>query len=214
MKPPALVTWDAGGQLDMPRRRMQAKGNLYQDGNWWRLRWWEDERKPDGSLHRARRSAIIGPATGPGKLSKKQAQAKAQEDILTTVNAKAFVPQSMMTLEQFITQRFEPDVVWTKKHAGKLHYQYCFSKIIPALGQVKLRDLDVETVQTFIHGILRSGKSPQTATHMKNALSAIISHAKRLRFYTGENPASLVLLPAVQPKKNPALWWEQAQSLL
>jgi integrase len=209
-------TWDATTQeVNMPRRRMQAKGNLVQSGNWWRIRWWEDVRAADGSIQRVRRSQIVGPAAGPGRIGKKEAQRRAQEDVLQQVNSRVYVPSSVITLAQFIEQRFDPDVVWSMKHSGQLHYAYCFSKIIPALGDMKLRDLDAGTIGSWLRKLLRTDEySIQTVVHMKNALSAVIEHAKQNGFFSGDNPARLVRLPAMTRMKKPALSFEQAQVVL
>lgn len=199
----------------MPRRRMQAKGNLIQSGNWWRIRWWEDVRGVDGQIHRVRRSQIVGPAAGPGAIKKKEAQRRACEDVLQHVNSKVYVPSSVMTLAQFIEQRFDPDVVWSMKHSGQLHYKYCFSKIVPALGDLKLRDLDAGTIGSWLRKLHRADEySVQTIVHMKNALSAVIEHAKCNGYFSGDNPARLVRLPAMDRHKKPALSFEQAQIVL
>jgi integrase len=199
----------------MPRRRMQAKGNLIQDGNWWRLRWWEDVRDSNGSIKRVRRSQIVGPATGTGRISRKEAQRRAQEDVLQHVNAKAYVPSSVMTLRQFVEQRFDPDVVWSMKHSGQLHYSYCFKKIFEALGDVKLRDLDAGVIGSWLRKLHKTDEySIQTVVHMKNAISAVIEHAKQNGYYSGDNPARMVRLPEMTRTKKPALSFEQAQVVL
>jgi integrase len=199
----------------MSRRRLQLKGNLYVDGNWWRLRWWEEARAADGSIKRIRRSAVVGPATGAGRLSKKEAQRQAWDNILSHVNAAVSTPASLITVEQFINQKFIPEVVWALKHGTQKHYEYCFSKIVPGLGNLSLRDLTVSVVQKFLRELVDGGFSSQTVYHCKNAVSALVSHAKRIGYYTGENPASLVRLPPLtRVKEKRALTIEQAQVVL
>src|ERR1041385_7698135 len=36
------------GEDDMGRRRLQQKGDLYQQGGWWKLRWKEDRKENPG----------------------------------------------------------------------------------------------------------------------------------------------------------------------
>src|ERR1700723_4477388 len=63
----------AEGQ-DMGRRRLQQKGDLYQQGGWWKLRWREDQLLPDGSSKYGwSKPAWIGPALGRGRLTEKEA---------------------------------------------------------------------------------------------------------------------------------------------
>lgn len=200
--------------MGMTRQRLQMKGNLYQEGNWWRLRWWEDVLDAAGKLTRARKSSIIGPAKGPEKLSKKDAQAMAWTNVLSQVNARAMTPSSMMDLRQFYTQRFEPEVVWAMKHSGKKHYEYCAKKVLSVLGDCKLRDLDITVLQAYLRKQMDAKYSIQTVVHLKNFVSAVISHAKKVGFYTGENPAALVRLPEMTRKKKPALSAEQGRRAL
>jgi integrase len=190
---------------------------VYEDGNFWRLRWYEDIRGDDGIVRPVRRSQPVGARVGPGKISKKEAQRIADEDIIRCINEKAFAPASVMTLQQFISQRFEPEIVWSMKHSGKLHYGYCFSKIIPVMGGLPLRDVSVETIGDMIRRLRQKDGSPystQTISHLKNCLSAVIEHAKRVGYYSGDNPARLVRLPEMDRKKKPALSFEQAQVVL
>lgn len=192
----------------MPRRRLQ-RGNLYQDGQWWRVRWYEDVRDGVG-LRKVRRSEIVGAAT----LKKKEAR-KLADELLAPINAKAYVPASIMSVAQFIEQHFEPERLWTMKQAGKLHYTYCINTWInPNLGTVPLRELTTLQIQRVCKGIIDSGRSITTANHVKVALGAIIQYAKELRIFHGDNPAYLVRLPDSNKKKKPALSFEQAQQVL
>ena len=196
------------------RRRLQ-NGQLYVEGNWWKIRWWEDARGADGRPTRTRPTAIIGPATGAGKLSKKEAQRQAWDNILCNVNANAFVPQSLMTIRQFIAQKFEPECVWALKPSGRRHYENMFKYLLPSLGDVKLRDMNVANIQELMRKMLSEDYSVQTITHVKNAISGIMTHARRIGFFSGENPAALVRLPEmIRVRPATALTWEQAEKAL
>lgn len=197
----------------MARRRLQKKGYIYKDGRWWRLRWRED--CGDGQkIKRVRRSTIIGLASGPGALTKRQAESQAWETILSKVDQFASVPQSMMTFGQFVTQRFEPEHIWTLKHAGKEHYKFCLGKIIPAIGEKRLRDIKPTDIYSFIRKISDSGKSIQTVAHIKKAIGMVFNHAKAVGCYVGENPASLVKLPKVVNKESRAFTFDEARLIL
>lgn len=198
----------------MGRRRLQKTGNLFRDGRWWRLRWWEDALDAAGNVARRRPSAIIGPCEGPGKLTERAASRKAWDDILSKIDAYNACPQSVVTLQQFVSQKFEPEVVWSLKHSGKLHYGYCLGKILPACGSKPLREVKAADIQALVRKLIDAGYSTQTATHVRNAFSAVFSHAKRVGFYSGENPASLVRLPQMQRAERSALSWTQAQDAL
>jgi integrase len=156
----------------------------------------------------------VGPAVGPQKLSKKAAQRQADEQVLNHLNAQAWVPQTLISVDQFVTRHFDPEIVWTMKESGKQHYKYMFKLLLPLIGKRQLRELSVADVQNVVRSLMSRGLSVQTATHAKNAISAIVSHAKRLGMFTGENPASLVRMPPMVRHPKPALNWEQAQKAL
>jgi integrase len=203
----------SGGNCSAARRRFQSSGYLHRKGNWWRLQYYKDFMGEDGLPVRRRPSEAIGLCVGPQALTEKQAKRIAAE-ILSRVDAINRVPQSIITLASFVEHHFTPEYCWTLKHAGKLHYKHCLKKIVAALGTIKLCDLAPSEINKFLKGTIESGKSVQTATHYRNALSAVIKHAKHTGFFTGENPCSLVRLPVVQARETGALTPEQADHLL
>jgi hypothetical protein len=54
-------------------------------------------------------------------------------------------------------------------------------------------------------GVLDAGPELQTAKHARTTVSAIFTHAKRLGWHTGDNPAKLVRLPEMIRKESSAL---------
>jgi integrase len=198
----------------MARRRGIQAPKVYRDGDLWKIRVYRDAINTKGQIYRARPEFTIGPADGPGKMSQKQAQAAAYESVLKTLNSYAAVPQSVMTLEQFVTQTFQPNCIDNLKHAGQQHYAYCLKKILPTLGQERLRDIDTQRIQNLCRSLLASGKSVKTVVHVKNAMSAIFTHAKAERFFAGDNPAQFVKLPEVAAPERYAYSFSEAYTLL
>jgi integrase len=169
----------------------------------------------DGRVIRTRPSAVIGPCLGKDALTEKEAGRLAWENILSKVDRFTKSPASMMTLAQFVAQKFEPEYVSTLKAAGKKHYKYCLSKLIPAIGHMKLRELDASAIYSAMTGFQRRGNlGTQTLKHLKNALSAVIEHAKAVGHFTGENPCSLVRLPQVVHRERQSLSFAQVASAL
>jgi len=110
---------------------------------------------------------------------------------------------------EFIEGKVKPDVVWALKHAGQKHYDYILSKhVIPALGDLRLRDVTSDEVQALVKMKIEAGYSVQTAVHVRNAISAVFNHAKLKRAYYGDNPASGVRLPEMQRRESHALSFE------
>lgn len=198
----------------MSRRRAQRSGHLYETHGSWRLRWREDVRAADGEIRRALFSRTIGPAAGAGKLSRRQAERVAWEEVLSKLDQVSLHPRSMMTLSEFIRRRFEPEWVFMLKPAGKKHYHYLLARIVKEMGELQLRQITSEEVQALVRGVLTGGASVQTARHYRNAVSAIFRHAHNLGFVAGDNPAAAVRLPPASPKESHALTPEQAQRVM
>jgi hypothetical protein len=79
-----------------------------------------------------------------------------------------------VTVEEFIKGKFEPDVVWSLKYSGKLHYQNMLKHVIPAIGQMRLRDVTSDQVQRLVRMKIESGSSVQTALHIRDVISAVL----------------------------------------
>jgi integrase len=195
----------------MARRRGQQRGYVHRQGSVWYLAYREDALNADGNLVRVRRNVRIANVK---EASKREAQPIAGE-ILRTVDEQAVMPLSLITVEEFIETRFKPDVMWALKHAGQKHYQYILNKhVVPALGSVRLRNVDNDMIQALVKKKIEAGYSVQTAVHIRNAVSAVFNHAKLRRAYSGDNPARGVRLPEMCRKEAHALSFEMGRDLL
>lgn len=201
---------------DLSRRRGQRKGYLYRRGPSWFLQYRIDTPELDerGKFKRATVTKFVAPAAGPGKKTKKQAERIAWEEYLAKLDQMSTRPQSMKTIAEFVKERFEPDVVWSLKPSGKAHYHNMLKNhVLPALGEFRLRDVRPQHVQDLVRAKLERGLSVQTAVHVRNAVSAIFRHAKRLQAYAGDLPTEGVRLPELAPAERRALTWEQVKLL-
>lgn len=138
----------------MARRRGQQKGYVHRQGDVWYLAYREDGLDEYGKLIRIRRNVRIADAK---EVSKREAQRSARE-ILGKIDEQAVMSLSLVTVEEFIERRFKLDVMWALKHAGKKHYEYILGKhVVPALGDVRLRDVDTDKVQALVKQKNRGG---------------------------------------------------------
>lgn len=202
-------------QPDLSRRRGQRRGYLYQKGPSWLLRWREDViDSQTGKITRIQFSRALAPADGPGKLTRKEAERFAWDEILSKLDQATIYPQTLCTLEQFITQKFLPDWTWSLKPAGQKHYQSQTKVVIRHLGKMRLRDVQTPHIQHAAQQLIENGKSTQSARHFKNAVSAIFRHAQTIGWYEKQNPAAAVRLPRMVRKPLHALTVDQAQALL
>jgi len=196
----------------MARRRGQQVGYVHRQGNAWYLAYREDALDADGKIIRVRRNVKL--ADDAKEVSKREAQRFARE-ILGEVDARAQRPMSLVTVGEFIEKRFKPDVIWSLKHAGQLHYAYVLDRhILPAIEHLLLRDVSTDHVQALVKKKFEDGYSVQTVVHIRNAVSAVFNHAKLKRAYAGDNPVQGVRLPEMQRRETHALSFAQGRELL
>src|SRR5579862_7119856 len=104
--PPEVLS-SCGKYLNLARRRLQQKGDLFDQGGMWKLRWHEDKVGHDGDLSRGWSRAVhIGPSMGPGKLTEKEARRLGWENFLSKLDAGVCAPYSAVTLGNFVNERF------------------------------------------------------------------------------------------------------------
>jgi len=136
----------------MARRRAQQKGYVHQQGNAWYLAFREDALDADGKIVRIRRNQKIADGR---EVSKREAQRIARV-ILSQVDDQAQLPMALATVGDFIETRFKTDVIWALKHAGQKHYKYILDKhVLPAMGDVRLRDVTTDHVQALVRKNMR-----------------------------------------------------------
>lgn len=202
----------------MARRRDQ-QGKLYIKGPSWLFRYRVDRVDPQtgqpmkdpvtGNPIRDEITVRIGPAKGSDKLRRIDAWDLAQRDYIKTVNASSRLPNSMRTFAEFVEERFKPDLLGNYKPSWKASFESLLKvHINPALGDVRMRDLSMAHVQNFLTA-KGTVLSSQTVKHLRNCLSKILKHAKRMGWFAGEIPTEEVSLPRMKRVARRALTWEQ-----
>ena len=172
--------------------------------------------------------AWIGLATGPERQTKELAPQIAP------------LPQSLMTIADFVEKAFVPEHVATKGLSGRTHYRAILKHVFPPeevdrvfhvdtqksnanltavpnwpyLDKVRLCDARPDHVQDLIAAALARGYSTQTVKHMRNVVSAIFAHAKKKQWFGGDNPALQVTLPGMIRKGAHALTLAEAKDVL
>jgi integrase len=147
---------------------------------------------------------------------------------------------SSVSVTTFVALKFIPEHVERKSFAGRTHYQSILKHILrpetvdrlfnhgstekrtrlraipdwPYLDDVDLCELTSEHVRGLTSAAMRRGYSAQTVKHIRSVLGTIISHAKRERLFTGDNPVPDVGLPAIDRKMTPKLTIVQAKAML
>ena len=109
--------------------------------------------------------------------------------------------------------RYLPHLQMKLKTQGRCYEHIYKRHILPVLGQKRLRDVRMETIQDLIYAG-QNKYSPQTLLHVRNALSGLFRLAKKIQWFRGELPTEGVELPPMRRKEKRALTPDQAQSLL
>ena len=204
----------------MARRRGQKTGFVYRRGDSWfgQFRIDTPELDEKGKFKRKTLTKFIAPAAGPGKVKEAKAKWLFYQEHLKDLHRSG--PMSMKTIAEFVRDCFEPQVVWACKPTGKAHYKNMLKNhVLPTLGDFPLRDVRAQHVQNLIRAKLDwrdehgKGLSVQTVVHVRNTVSAVFRHAKRLQAYSGDLPTEGVRLPALQHAEKRALTWLQVQAL-
>jgi integrase len=233
---PVLARFSPVLEDDMGRRRLQQKGDLYNQGGWWKLRWREDQVDVTGKTKYGWSKPVwIGPSKGQGKFTEKQAQRVAWDNFLSRLDQNMRTPQSVMTVREFVERKFIPEhVAIVCKPGGRVHYSTHIPivldgipetktqsrkkgtpepKRIAGIGKMRLRDVTTEDCQRLTSEAISRGYSVQVATHIKNCISAIFTHAESKDWFSGSNPAKRVKLPEMTRKPTHALTFNQVRQL-
>ncbi len=201
----------------MARRRGQRTGHLYKRAGVWYLRYRVDSVETDpetGKRKRERLTVPIALASGPRGVAKREAQRIAWDEYLSKLDQAAMRPGSMRTLQEFVAERFEADVLPALKPTGRAFYRYILGRhVLPELGGLAMREIDTASVQALLNRKLKQKLSTQTVTHIRNCLSAVLRHAKTMGWFAGDLPTASVRLPEMRRKERRALRWEQVCAL-
>lgn len=126
----------------------------------------------------------------------------------------------------FVETCFIPNHVALKTQAGRTHYHAILKHVLrpetvdrmllpyrgvsksklrsvpgwPYLDETRLCDISPDHVRQLTSLAVKHGYSRQTVKHIKNVIGAIISHAKKERILSGDNPSSQVHLPTIERK--------------
>jgi integrase len=116
---------------------------------------------------------------------------------------------SALTLAEFVKAKFllKPDQA-DDAFGIRFRNQESGPKSVPNwpyLGSMPLHLIDHTTIQSLTLAALKAGYSTQTAIHIRNVMRSIFFHAITTKHFVGDNPASLVLFPAVTRKATRSL---------
>ena len=143
-----------------------------------------------------------------------------------------------MSLAEFVESRFVPEYVAYKRPAGRAHFYGMLKHIVSPecmerafqtgtrsskpkpsadgsyMDSIHLCDVTREHIEDLITELIHQGYSIQTATHIRNVLRSIFTHAIKTDCFAGTNPATLVTLPAMTRKAAHSLSMDQLSQVM
>jgi hypothetical protein len=183
----------------MARNRRFQHGSLFKRGTRtkvWVARWWEDVSGREGKLERVRRSEILGTVA---EIPTRRQADQVLSNRLRGINAGDFRPQSNCTFSEFVQRNWMPELLPTLKYSSKKHYEYIVNfHLIPAFGDMQLRLISRELIQSFLGGKLRSGLSWKTVKHIRTTFGTVLAAAE-MQGLIPNNPARQTKLPRRGP---------------
>ena len=221
--------------------RLPYHVDLYREGGAWKFRVNENLFNVRGfKEHSWREPVHIGPATGPERLTRKQAQRAVWERLPFGQPAREISPNGGMTIADFVEKSFVPEHVAIKGLAGRTHYRAILKHVLtpeevqrvfhmdadasrtrlkaipdwPYISHLDLTETRPEHIERLMLAAQARGYSIQTVTHIRNVVSAIFSHARKSNCFHGLNPASQVAVPGMSRKEAHMLGLPQLKAVL
>jgi integrase len=201
-----------GGEL--ARKKHFQRGSLFKRGKknkMWVARFYESVIGTNGEARVVRRSEIIGMVA---ELPTRRDAEVILSNRLRHLNSANYRPGSCCSLGDFV-QEWKPQVLPTLKYSTQKHYEYVIeTHLLPAFGNVQLRLVSRESIQTFLANKLKQGLSWRTVKHIRTTLGTILGTAE-IWGYIEDNPVRKTRLPRRGPQpEGPVLNPEQLRSLL
>jgi site-specific recombinase XerD len=145
-----------------------------------------------------------------------------------------------ITMAEFVESRFIPEFVATKRAPGRDYFKSILKHVLPPehvaqmfaaqrgtekgklasvpgwpyIHGLSLAEVNHDVIQGLTSAALEHGYSIQTATHVRNVIRSIFSHAMRTGCYCEPNPAASVVLPRLLPRADSSLTLAQLRAVL
>jgi integrase len=185
---------NVGMEQSMPRRRYQ-RGRIISRGK--KRKVWvgifrEDRVRTDGTIHRARRSVVLGSVKHVSKLQ----AIEVLRPYLDAINLVAMAkPKAGRTLKNFV-EEWKHNVAPTLKpstvRAAESHLR---THILPAMGEMSLTAISTRNVQAFISALAAKGLTRKSCDNVLQTLSGLLRTAKAWGYIPAVFDRSALSLP-------------------
>jgi integrase len=196
----------------MARRRFQ-RGHLSLRGTRskvWVAQWREDEVGLDGKVRRVRKKEVLGTLAEykTKKLAQRELDKRLQE-----VNSLTYKPRPSATFEEF-ARRWERDVLSQLKGSTISGDKSRIRKhLLPALGHLRMRDLNTQVIQHLIIASKLATLSPKSVRNLIATLRMMWATATAWE-YAVSDPFKGLVLPAIGLQEERFFTLDEMQTIL
>jgi integrase len=193
----------------MARRRYQDPKPI-RAGKWWYLLSWQDEFEK-GRRIRKRKREKLAPAAMPEREVRKIAAER-----LRSLNQGLLTIGSATKFEDYVEEVYRDTVLKAMAKSTQSRYNSVLKVyLLPAFGQLCLRDITQRVVQRYVSGMADSKLSQESKDKIRDVLSSVLGSAVRYE-YLVKNPVEGVILPPAKSGKRvkPFLMPDMFESLL
>jgi integrase len=155
-------------------------------------RWWEDVIGSGNKIERIRRSEVLG--TVAEIPTRREAQ-HLLDELLRRSNSVERRPQAVLTFKTFVEDRWKPDLYPTLKFSSKKLYDNMVdTHLMPVFGDIQLRLITKDSVQSFLSAKAQGDSSWKTVKHIRTVFGCILEAAVRDELLAS-NPVRKTRLP-------------------
>lgn len=190
----------------MARKRFQ-KGNLYDAGKTWRLRYMDDVIQGDGTVKRVYRNnlAVLKTEYPTRRLALRWAA-----EALAEVNSTAYKPKHVITFAEF-AEKWKTNVMPNHKPSTQSVEKHQVARLTECFGGLPLSELSTETLQRWI--TLQRNSGSKTIRNYVATLRMMWNSAKAWGYVSG-NPFEMLILPARGLVNKPSISPDHAREVI
>jgi len=199
----------------MPNRHQS--GYVFRKGASWYVRFYDNIAEPDGRIIRRQVCRQIAPYCD--RFRCKSDVMPLVEEMLKPVNSGGCLPESVLSVSQFIEDHYLPYVDRDKRPSTSKGYGDIWRFHVKArLGATRLRDFRPVDGERLIHDIARQSEyrlSRTTLKHIKSFRSGVFTYARRQGVLGNANPMQGVSIPrGTEPQETHAYSLEAITAML
>jgi integrase len=147
------------------------------------------------------------------EVTKREAQ-RLRDEIMCDVNRQVYTIQSEIRFTDFV-EIYKRQHIPTLAAGAQAKYLCLLERhIMPVFGQMRLCEVDTESVQAFLGGKESEGLAWWTRSDLKNVVSGIFSKADDWGYWSGRNPASKTNLGRKRAKRQRRILSDEQIQLL